>query len=145
MQRHWHYLRHAGRMSAKKSCFTLIAVITLALGVGVNSSVFRSVNALPLKQTPAANTAGQSRQSAGGKLSPEAWPPGELEKYWRLQGDFQRPHPAVESAKGMVSVTHGAFTARIGLEALRQGGSAPGAGLAPPPAQIVLGSCLPPP
>ena len=33
-------------MLAKKSCFTLIAVITLSFGVCANSSVFSSVNAL---------------------------------------------------------------------------------------------------
>src|SRR5262249_33487075 len=140
MQRLWQYLRNAERMSANKPCFTLIAVITLALGVGANSSVFSSVNALLAKQTPAAVTASQPRKSRGGKLSPEAWPPGELEKYWRLQGDFKRPHPAVESSKGMVAVTHDAFSARIGLEALRQGGSAADAALATSLAQIALGA-----
>src|SRR5215475_2328899 len=94
--------------------------------------------ALVLEPRPAGNTAGQSRQSAGGKMSPETWPPGELEKYWRLQRDYQRPHQAVESAKGMVAVTHDAFSARIGLEALRQGGSAADAALATSLAQIAL-------
>jgi gamma-glutamyltranspeptidase/glutathione hydrolase len=125
-------------MLANKPCFTLIAVITLSLGAGANSSIFSSVNALQLKQTPAAITASQSRQSAGGKMSPEAWPPGELEKYWRLQRDYQRPHPAVESDKGMVTVTNNAFSARVGLEALRQGGSAADAALATSLAQIAL-------
>src|SRR5215475_1844135 len=105
----------------------------------INLSIyFLVLLALLLVLTPAGNIASQSRQSAGGKMSPEAWPPGELEKYWRLQRDFQRPHPAVESAKGMVAVTHDAFSARIGLEALRQGGSAADAALAASLAQIVL-------
>src|SRR5262245_62548279 len=130
MQRLWQYLRYAERMLAKKSCFILIAVITLALGVGANSGVFSSVKALLLKKTPAVITASQLRQSSGGKMSPEAWPPGELEKYWELQRDYNRPHPAVESDKGMVAVTHDAFSARIGLEALQQGGSAADAALA---------------
>ncbi|HEU0173336.1 MAG TPA: gamma-glutamyltransferase [Blastocatellia bacterium] len=138
MQTLWQYLRYAERMLAKKSCFTLIAVIMLALGVCANSSVFSSVNALLAKQTPAAVTASQPRKSRGVRMSPEAWPPGELEKYWRLQRDLGRPHPSVESAKGMVAVTHDAFSARIGLEALRQGGSAADAALATSLAQIVL-------
>ena len=138
MQTLWQYLRYAERMLAKKSCFTLIAVIMLALGVGANSSVFSSVNALLLKQTPAANATSQSRQSAGGKMSPENWPPGELEKYSRLQRDFTRARPAVESDKGMVAVTSDPISARVGLEALQQGGSAADAALATSLAQIVL-------
>ncbi|HEV2663799.1 MAG TPA: gamma-glutamyltransferase [Blastocatellia bacterium] len=76
-------------------------------------------------------------------MSPEAWPPGELEKYWRLQRDFQRPHPAVESDKGMVAVTHDAISARVGLEALQQGGSAADAALATSLAQIALDAGAP--
>src|SRR5262245_11977194 len=102
------------------------------------SLYFLVLVALPLMQTPAAITASQSRQSTGGKMSPEAWPPGELEKYWRLQHDYQRPHPAVESAKGMVAVGSEALAARIGLEALQQGGSAADAALATSLAQIAL-------
>src|SRR5215475_12465982 len=94
--------------------------------------------ALLLQGEPAGKIIAQSRQSSGGKMSPEAWPPGELEKYWRLQRDYQRPHPAVESTKGMVAVTHDAISARIGLEALQQGGSAADAALATSLAQIAL-------
>src|SRR5215475_480224 len=143
MQRLWQYLRNAERMFAKKSCCALIAVIMLALGVCANSSVFSSVNALLAKQTPAAVTASQPHKSSGVRMSPEAWPPAELEKYWRLQRDFGRPHPSVESAKGMVAVTHDAFSARIGLEALRQGGSAADAALATSLAQIALDAGAP--
>src|SRR4030095_16141353 len=143
MQRLWQYLRYAEQMLAKKSCFSLIAVITLALGVGANSGVSNSVKALLLEPTPAGNTASQSRKSAGGKMSPDAWPPGVLEKYWRLQRDFQRPHPAVESSKGMVAVTHDAISARIVFEALQQGGSAADASLATSLAQIALDAGAP--
>src|SRR5262245_54096267 len=105
----------------------------------INLSIyFLVLLALLLALTPAVHTASQSRQSVGGKMSPEAWPPGELEKYWRLQRDFRRPHPAVESAKGMVAVTSDPFSARVGLEALQQGGSAADAALATSLAQIAL-------
>jgi gamma-glutamyltranspeptidase len=72
------------------------------------SLYFLVLFAMLLELTPKAITASQSRQSSGGKMSPEAWPPGEMEKYWQLQRDYQRPHPAVESDKGMVAVTHDA-------------------------------------
>jgi len=102
------------------------------------SRYFLVLLALLLALTPATNTAIQSRQSAGGKMSPEDWPPGELEKFWRLQHDYRRPHPAVESEKGMVAVTSDAVSARVGLEALQQGGSAADAAMATSLAQIAL-------
>lgn len=107
------------------------------------SLYFLVLLALLLALTPAGNTASQSRQSSGAKMSPEAWPPGDLEKYWRLQRDFRRPHPAVESARGMVAVTHDAISARIGLEALQQGASAADAALATSLAQIALDAGAP--
>jgi gamma-glutamyltranspeptidase / glutathione hydrolase len=99
--------------------------------------------AILLQGEPAGEIFVQSRQSTGVRMSPEAWPPGELEKYWRLQRNYQRPHPAVESDKGMVAVTHDAFSVRIGLEALQQGGSAADAALATSLAQIALDAGAP--
>src|SRR5262245_26549079 len=107
------------------------------------SHYFLVLLALLLALTQAGNTASQSRQSSGGKMSPEAWPPGELEKYWRLQHDYRQPHPAVESEKGMVAVTSDAFSAQVGLEALRQGGGAADAALATSLAQIALDAGAP--
>ena len=107
------------------------------------SHYFLVLLALLLALTQAGNTASQSRQSSGGKMSPEAWPPGELEKYWRLQHDYRQPHPAVESEKGMVAVTSDAFSARVGLEALQQGGGAADAALATSLAQIALDAGAP--
>ncbi len=102
------------------------------------SLYFPVLLAMLLAPMPAGNTASQSRQSSVGKLSPEAWPPGELEKYWRLQRDYNRPHPAVESDKGMVAATSDPISVRVGLEALQQGGSAVDAALATSLAQIAL-------
>src|SRR5246127_1682611 len=51
----WSELRHASRFLRLSPGFTLVAVLTLALGIGANTAIFQLIDSIRLRSIPVKN------------------------------------------------------------------------------------------
>jgi gamma-glutamyltranspeptidase/glutathione hydrolase len=72
-------------------------------------------------------------------LAPSAWPKADQDRWWAIQQAALPGNPPARGDRGAVATALHALATRVGLEALRQGGSATDAVLATALTQIVLG------
>lgn len=52
MNAFWHDIRHGVRLLSKNKTFTIVAILSLALGIGANTAVFSLMNALVMRDLP---------------------------------------------------------------------------------------------
>src|SRR5215813_5180731 len=73
MRTFWHDLRYGWRMLKKNPGFTLIAALTIGLGIGANTAVLSAVNGMILRPLPVTHPGELAQPFWGSRKDPEVW------------------------------------------------------------------------
>lgn len=98
----WRDLRYAGRTMRMSPIFVLFAILTLALGIGANTSVFTVINTLFLNPLPVGNTAELAAVAAADAKSTSKSPTSFPISYADLK-DYQTRNEVFRSLAGYTS------------------------------------------
>jgi predicted permease len=128
MDTFWQDLRHTLRLVARDRGFAVVAVVTLALGIGASTAIFSVVNAVLLEPLPyagadrlarvAEQVPGMRRTPAGGR--PPSFMIGDTFEAWR---------ESTETLDGLAAYSSRSYTLTGHGEPMRLRGSAVSAGL----------------
>jgi putative ABC transport system permease protein len=115
MQTLWQDLRYSARMLYKQPAFTLIAAITLALGIGANTAIFSIVNGLLLNPLPYRNAERLAiiwTHSPGANVAQD-WPsPGQFSAIKSENSVFERL--ALAHGNNVILTSNGGEPERLG-------------------------------